>query len=395
MGNFIRKIRIDEFWRIAEQEVWFQEMSAKGFHLKKLGKYLVTFVKGEKSDVYYKIEPSNWMNLSTVQLEKSEQLGFEYVTNYTVYFTTYHVFSTTNEHAKEQSIIDREVQLKAFETVKKWTRNTIFITFIPTLLLSAIFVAFLFRSEASIYHFVVSEHILFFILVGYILMSLPTAYISMKSISQYSLEQLNSITTIRSSNKKKRRWVLIIGFLSYLLLMTALAFMPIVQIIKMDTKTMPAEAHDLPIIPLADIEQNANLRRESSDIWDEVDWNNRYSVEWSILAPIQYKSNQALIDDQSSYRPYMSYEVYQLQFAQLTALFMDDLIERNEYRVEKKDFTKINDRRFNQLLVYNNGLIKTIVAVKGKAVAYIDYNGQAVEEIILDQLSNRLSTISE
>lgn len=74
---------------------------------------------------------------------------------------------------------------------------------------------------------------------------------------------------------------------------------------------------------------------------------------------------------------------------------MDDLIERNEYRVEKKDFTKINDRRFNQLLVYNNGLIKTIVAVKGKAVAYIDYNGQAVEEIILDQLSNRLSTISE
>lgn len=36
-------------WNIGKYESWFSDMSAKGLHLKKLGKIYATFEKGEES----------------------------------------------------------------------------------------------------------------------------------------------------------------------------------------------------------------------------------------------------------------------------------------------------------------------------------------------------------
>ena len=71
------------------------------------------------------------------------------------------------------------------------------------------------------------------------------------------------------------------------------AIIPFVQLIKMDTKTLPEASLDLPIVRLADVEENpALVRGEPSYMSDNVDWGNRYTYDWSPLAPVQYETDE-------------------------------------------------------------------------------------------------------
>lgn len=52
----------------------------------------------------------------------------------------------------------------------------------------------------------------------------------------------------------------------------------------MDTKTLPEANLDLPIVRLADVEENlALVRGEPSYVSDNVDWGNRYSYSCNCL----------------------------------------------------------------------------------------------------------------
>lgn len=59
----------------------------------------------------------------------------------------------------------------------------------------------------------------------------------------------------------------------------SVSIQPCIQLVKMETRTLPLASTGLPIVRLADAEQNPNLVRENpSYIRDDIDWGNRYSM---------------------------------------------------------------------------------------------------------------------
>ena len=51
------RYRFLSIWQIAENEAWFSEMSARGFHLHSIRGFLATFQQGEPAAYIYTIEP--------------------------------------------------------------------------------------------------------------------------------------------------------------------------------------------------------------------------------------------------------------------------------------------------------------------------------------------------
>jgi hypothetical protein len=82
MGNATYRLRFDEYWRIGEQESWFEDMALQGLHLDEIGLMLVKFEKGEPKKTRYRIDVSP--NEDIIQEEKIHyaQSGWEYVTSY-------------------------------------------------------------------------------------------------------------------------------------------------------------------------------------------------------------------------------------------------------------------------------------------------------------------------
>lgn len=56
MNKNVRKVRPADYWRIGEHESWFSDMSAKGWHLHKMGIQFAHFKKGDPKRMEYRIE---------------------------------------------------------------------------------------------------------------------------------------------------------------------------------------------------------------------------------------------------------------------------------------------------------------------------------------------------
>ncbi len=97
--------------------------------------------------------------------------------------------------------------------------------------------------------------------------------------------------------------------------------MLLVQLMLRETETLPIESSDLPIIRLAEIEQNHNLVREEHFVEEQLDMLNQYSNKWSPIAPLQYESSgngivpgQLWQDEDVTYSPNLRTEIYRLNF---------------------------------------------------------------------------------
>ena len=125
-------------------------------------------------------------------------------------------------------------------------------------------------------------------------------------------------------------------------------YIPFVQLVKGDTKTLPEASLDLPIVRLADVEQNpALVRGESSYMSDNVDWGNRYTYYWSPLAPVQYETDENGVvpgkmweDGSGEYSPSIHTRVYQLSVPAMADNLISDLIKRYKYENSSEDFVE-------------------------------------------------------
>lgn len=93
MNKTVRKLRPSDYWRIGEHESWFQDMAAKGFHLKKMGIYFAHFVKGEPKKMRYRIDVSMKKKITPEQIQMYAESGWDYVTGYQFF----QVFSSPDE----------------------------------------------------------------------------------------------------------------------------------------------------------------------------------------------------------------------------------------------------------------------------------------------------------
>lgn len=393
MNKTVRKLRPSDYWRIGEHESWFQDMAAKGFHLKSMGLYFAHFVKGEPKDMKYRLDVSIKKKITPEQIEMYADNGWEYVTN----FQFFHVFSSPIElDAPELHTDPAEQSYTLKELDKKLAMNAI-IAAIATILIVGMLVAIWFLDRTPTLVLVEGSAIqqtILTIFIGY------SAFTSLRATISIRILRKNLIAgkpiDHHASWKKHNRLNTIIALI-FTIVLGLSAILPFTQLAKGYTKTLPKASLNLPIVRLADVEKNpALVRRESSYMSDKVDWANRYTYKWSPLAPVQYESDEKGVvpgkmwnDRSGEYSPSIHTLVYQLSVPALADRLIDDLVKRYRYEYSANKFVERKSADLDLLIVHEEDDFKEVFASKGKTVIFVRYYGYADINSVIENIAEK------
>lgn len=399
MNRTIYKLRPSDYWRIGEHESWLTDMGAKGFHLRKMGIYFAQFVKGEPKKVRYRIEVSIKKKISPEQIQMYAEGGWDYVTRYN-YF---HVFSSNLElNAPELHTDPAEQSYTLKEIHKKLVMNAIIVA-VGWILMIGMLAPIWFLDRTPTLNLVeghaIQQTILFFF-IGYLGYTSLQAAISIRALRKDLAEGKPIDHHAPWERRFRRDWL--IAFL-FTVVVGLSSILPFTQLVKSETKTLPDESLNLPIVRLADVEKNPTLvRGESEYMSDHVDWANRYRYDWSLLAPMQYDTDEnGLVpgkmwrDGSGEYSPSISTKVFQLSIPAMAENLISDLIKRYTYDKNGEDFVEIKHPNLEILILREDEEVKEVYASKGKAVMYIRYFGYAEINSVIENAVEKIELISE
>ncbi|MDR4889873.1 DUF2812 domain-containing protein [Fredinandcohnia sp. QZ13] len=395
MNRTVRKFRPSDYWRIGEHESWFQDMAAQGLHLKKMGKFFAHFVKGEPKKMRYRIDVTMKNKISPEQMEMYAESGWDYVTGYQ-YFQ---VYSSPEElDAPEIHTDPAEQSFTLKELDKKLVLNAGFVVVAMLLIIGMLF-SIWFLDGTPTYILVeglVIPQTFLTIILGYQAYNSLLAANSIRSIRKSLIE--GKTIDHHAPWKKQHQLNSVIGFLFTIVAGLTVIF-SFTQLIKMDTKTLPEGSLALPIVRLADVEQNPALVRGNSEYMsDNVDWSNRYSSNWSPFAPVQYESDEnGLVpgerweDGSGEYSPSIETRFYQLSFPDMAEPLISDLIKRHNYENRIEDFIETKNPSFDYLMVRKEEDFKEVYASKGKNVIFVRYYGYADMDSVVKAIEKKIT----
>jgi hypothetical protein len=398
MAKIVRKLLPTDTWRIGEHESWFSDMSLKGHHLKKMGNLIAQFEQGEPKQIEYRIEVTNKKEISGDQIDMYEENGWDYITSYQ-YF---HVFSSPTERNAPELHTDAAEQAFTLEHLNKEFNWYALAMTISTTLIVGMLVAIWFLDGTPLLRLVEGDilHQIFGSLI-----CLHFAYLSIRgmlAISSLRKSLIEGKVINHHAPWKKslhRNKLLFSLLLAIAIINCVFAF---IQLVKMDTFTLPTEDANLPFVRLADIEQNPNLERGESYIIDGVDWANSYTTNWSLFAPVQYETGEVGViegikwaDGSGTYSPMISSEVYLLTFKSFATPLIKDLIKWHTIGNETEPFLKLQHPELDQLITHEQDGRKLFFASEGKVVMFVQYFGSAEMETIIKNVAEKMKLIAE
>jgi len=398
MNKTVRKLRPSDYWRIGEHESWFADMAAEGLHLKKMGLHFAHFVKGEPKKMRYRIEVSINKKIIPEQIEMYAENGWDYVTSYNFF----QVFSSPVERGALELHTDPAEQSFTLKQLdKKLALNAGIVAVALILMIGMLSAVWSLDGTPTLVlvEGVAVQQTILSVIIGYSAYTSIQAALSIRALRKDLIE--GKPIDHRAPWEKRYRLNSIIA-LVFILLAGLGAILPAVQLIKGDTKTLPEANLDLPIVRLADVEQNSALIREkSSYISDNVDWGNRYTYDWSPLAPVQYKTDEHGVvpgtmwqDGSGQYSPNIHTRVYQLSVPGMADQLIFDLIERYRFENSFDDYVKTEHPDFDLLMVYEDEYSKEVFASKGKGVIHVRYFGYADTNSLIKNIAYKLDLIS-
>lgn len=399
MNKTVRKLRPSDYWRIGEHECWFADMAAKGFHLQEMGLHFAKFVKSEPKKMKYRIDVSINKKISPEQIKMYAESGWDHVTSNS-YF---HVFSSPCELGAPELHTDPAEQSYTIEELDKKLAMNAGMATLTTILIIGMLIVTWFRYGTPTWVLVegraIQQTILTFFF-GYWAYTSLQAAISIRALRKGLIE--GKPIDHHAPWKKHYRLNSIITLL-FTVVVGLSAIIPFVQLVKSEAKTLPVGSIDLPIVRLADVEQNpALIRSESSHVRNNVDWGNHYTYDWSPLAPLIYDTSedgevpgQMWKDGSGEYSPSIRTKVYQLIVPAMADNLISDLIKRYKYEYSLEDFVKRNHPELDLLIIHEEEAFKEVFASKGKAVIYVRYFGYANVNSIIENIVEKIHIISE
>jgi uncharacterized membrane protein len=396
MSKTVLKLRPNDYWKIGEHESWFTDMAAKGLHIKKTGLIFAKFEKGESMDIRYRIDVVK-DSLTDEQKSLYKEYGWEFVMTY----GKFNVFSSPKELGAEELHTDASEQSYTLKDLdKQLHQNVVTMSIIMILFLGMMLSVFFFNS-APFLSMVKGQFLQQCILVVVELYVFYTTIQASRSIRALKKSLFDGTEIDHHANWRKG------GFTNKMIggiFMVAAFFtivLPMMTIMKSENYTLPEGKSSLPIVRLADIENNADYLRKSGYIQDEVDWGNRLSYDWSPFATIQYEADEHGIvtntmwkDSSGGYSPSISTQYYKLAFKGMADGLINDLQERFLYENDK-EIQIISHPDFDKLYIVENDETKQIFASIGKNVLYIRYHGYADIDRIITLASEKLSVESK
>lgn len=377
MGKMVKRLILDDIYAIGRNESWFSDMANKGLHLKKFGRFFIYFEKGEERETKYRIDYLK-VAPSQEQIDVYHECGWDFVTNQ----GNFYVFSADVESATELHTDPIEQGFTLADLNKRLKLNLIFISAMMLLFFGMMFSIYYFNDEPYLYMVKgqFAQQMLLVIVELYVFYSVIRNYVTIRNLKK-SLLQGNALN--HQENYKKTR--LIGGILAGIFLPISLfaIFIPFAEIAKREDYTLTeGDATHLPIIRLANIEQNPKLEREARYRNNNVDWANRVSYDWSLLSPVQYEIvEHGLIkgemwgDQSGEYSPSINTQYYKLTFAGMAENLTLDLINRNVYR-DDIDIKEVNNSVFDKMYIADEEVRKQVFAYSGNQVIHVTYYGQ-------------------
>lgn len=399
MNKTVYKLRTSDYWRIGEHESWFSEMAAKGIHLKKMGIHFAKFDKGEPKKMKYRIDVSIKKKITPEQKKMYAESGWDFVTSYSFF----HVFSSPQElNAPELHTDPAEQSYTLKELDEKLALNASIVVVALILIIGMLSAIWFLDGTPTLVMMggLAVQQSIVAIFMGYSAYNSLQASFSIRALRRNLIE--GKPIDHHAPWKKHYRLHSTIAFL-FTVVVGLSAIIPFVQLVKMDTKTLPEANLDLPIVRLVDVEENpALVRGEPSYVSDNVDWGNRYSINWSPLAPVQYETDEHGVvpgqmweDGSGEYSPAIHTQVYQLNIPALADNLISDLIERYRYEDSIEEFVETEHPDLDLLIVHEDKELKEVFAFKGKAVMYVRYYGYADINSVIEKLVEKINIISE
>ncbi|WP_099355372.1 DUF2812 domain-containing protein [Fredinandcohnia onubensis] len=395
MNKIVRKLRPSDYWRIGEHESWFADMAAKGYHFKKMGIHFAHFVKGEPKQMRYRIDVSMKRKMKPEQIEMYAESGWDYVTGY----QGFHVFSSPVEREAPELHTDPAEQSYTLKALDKKLASTARFVVVAVLLIIGMASSIWFLDGAPIYHLVegtVLVQTILSIIIGYQAYNSLLAAISIRALRKKLIE--GKPIDHHAPWKKHHRITTVISFL-FMVVSGLTAVVPFTQLVKSDVKTLPVESPNLPIVRLADVEQNpALVRGESEYMRDNVDWSNRISYNWSPFAPVQYETDENGVvpgetwkDGSGEYSPSISTNFYQLSISAISDHLVYDLIDWYRHENAVEEYVKKQHPDFDLLIVHEDEEMKEVFASKDKNVIYLRYHGYADIDSVIENIKKKIN----
>lgn len=398
MSEIIRKLRPVDFWHIGEFESWLSDMAKNGLYLKNVGAIFAEFTKAEPKQIRYRVDVSQNRRVTPEQKTMYSESGWEYVTSY----GDFNIFSSLDEVGTPELHTDPAEQAYTLSYLdKKFAKCAIAITILIILIIVLLlFTCFI---DSTPYLSLVEGGILQQAISG--LAILYTGYASLQAaISIRALRKtLSEGKPINHSAtwRRKQKVNLIISS-AFVALAAFGVILPWMQIINRKTETLPTSSSNLPIVRLADIEQDSNLTRKPAYIQRGVDLSNRYSCRWSLFSPLQFETNEHGViadkmwkDGSGEYSPSIDTWVYKLKIPSIKNGVLSDLMNRYSMKYEGGDFIEKENKDFDRLIIHESDYCKEIFAAKGKGVVYIRYYGYADFDSIIKVAAEKINLISD
>lgn len=397
MGKLVKRLMLDDIYAIGRNESWFSDMAKKGLHLKKFGRIFIYFEKGESKNTKYRIDIRKEAP-SQEQLDVYSDCGWDIVTNNRGFY----VFSADEKSCATELHTDPiEQSFSLLELDKRLKNNLIIISMVMLLFFGMMSSIYFFNDEPYLYmindQFV--QQILLVIVELYVFYTVIRNYVVIRNLKK-SLLQGKEIN--HKEDYRKAR--LISGIFAGLYLIIALftIFIPVVDIAKRKDYTLPEGNTNLPIIRLAEIEQNPNFMRETSYNSNDVDRGNRVSYDWSLLAPVQYEIDEHGIvngemwgDGSGKYSPSINAQFYDLTFGSMAQSVTLDLINRYVWRRDNIEIKEVNSSEFDKIYIAEDDIKKQIFAYLDNKVIHVTYYGKGKIEDILPLVSETLISYQE
>ncbi|HEY5585232.1 MAG TPA: DUF2812 domain-containing protein [Ruminiclostridium sp.] len=399
MNKVKSMLRPSDFWNIGEHESWFSDMAQEGLHLKKVGFQFVKFTKGKPKQMKYRIDVSQGKKIVPEQKEMYSESGWDYVTSY----GEFNVFSSPVEANAPELHTDPAEQAYTLKRLdKKFAKNAIIIAIAAALGIGMLVAVWFHHSThyLALVEGIIIQQATLIIMELYVVYNSLQAAISIRALRK-TLSEGKPINHTAPWKRQHKLKLIVASF--YIALAIFGAILPVIQLVMSDTKTLPVASSDLPIVRLADVEQNTELTRESSShIRDNIDWGNRYSYDWSLFAPLQYQSdergvvpNEMWKDGSGAYSPSISTWAYKINFSYMNEGVLSDLIKRYGMKYEGGDFIEMKHTYFDKLVVHEVNEFKEVFASKGKAVMYVRYHGYADIDSIIEATVEKMNLISD
>ncbi|OEH91764.1 DUF2812 domain-containing protein [Bacillus solimangrovi] len=396
MSKTVRRLRFREFWRIGEQESWLTDMAANGLHLIKIGSIFAHFEKGEPKQMKYRLEVAINKEITSEEVRMYNERGWDYVTTYNYL----HLFSSPVERNAPELHPDPVEQSYTFEKLNKKLVRDIGLGVLGLIIIIGILYVKWFVRETPILSLINGE-ILFFeeISLIYIVYLFYLSLKAFRGVRTLREDLIGGRPIDHRAPWKGYFYLKTILTLPLIIIVGLLYIFPFAQNETSYTKTLPEESNDLPIVRLADVEQNPDLVRFESYMRYDYDLDNNYSYFWSPFAPVEYDTEEhGFIPGESwddGYYPQIFTHIFQLTIPSMADNLVYELITLHRDEARDDEFIEIAHPQFDRLIVYEEESTKKIFASIGKAVMYVSYRGDVEINILIDNIAEKMHLISE